>query len=174
MSVVIMLKHGGHIWAAADNFVTFNDNTDPLIEPKLFKRDNMLFGFVSMLEPINSIKHRFKIPKRGKLDAHKYIHGKFWIAMKHRLEKDGLLVGGEFSGHALIGYDNKIFLVDSGFQFCEMGNYAVIGIGDGEIRGILKREYNTIKSPDKYLRELLPLIYEGNISVGGKVIIEKL
>jgi ATP-dependent protease HslVU (ClpYQ) peptidase subunit len=116
---------------AGDKMGSNSTNSDIVIDPKIFKKEDFLIGYAGSFRAGQIIKHLWKPPKR-KVDQSDsdYIYTSVVNTFKKTLEKNGIEDEGDVGSYIII-YNNRIFLYQNDHSILEHFNL-VESIGAGE------------------------------------------
>ena len=112
-----------------------------LKDPKIFIKDSMIFGFASSLRFGQILKYSFSVPDRPDgMDTNEYICHIVMLELNKTFEKTDFKKEDkeQEDWSLLLGYDGKLFTVQSNLQIVEdCLNYATIGCGGEYAKGAL-------------------------------------
>lgn len=149
--VVGMIKKNGDIIVGADSCGSAGDSIISRKDPKVFIKDEMIFGFAGSFRMGNILHYKFQIPKRPrKMSANDYMNSVFIDEIRLCLTKHGLTKiennVESIEGCFLVGYRGVIYCVESDLQVgIHEDDYIAIGSGADLASGAL---FATEKSED--------------------------
>jgi hypothetical protein len=112
-----------------------------LKDPKIFIKDSMIFGFASSLRFGQILKYSFVVPDRPDgMDTNEYMCHVVMLELTKTFEKTDFKRDDkeQEDWSLLLGYDGKLFTVQSNLQIIEdLKNYATIGCGGDYAKGAL-------------------------------------
>lgn len=142
MTCIAGLVHKDTIYMGADSAGTADSRLRTREDPKVFIRDNMIFGFTSSFRMGQLIQYSLKIPDYHKdMTNHEYMATSFVDAVIKCLKDGGYAEKNndvESGGHFLVGYRNKIYNIQTDYQVAvNTENFNAIGSGDDLALGSL-------------------------------------
>lgn len=129
-----------NIWMGGDSIAFSSYEYSLIAQPKVFLKNNMIIGYTSSFRMGQILQYDFDIPKHSsELSDNRYMVSVFIDKVIQTFEKkkyskinNNQATGGIF----LIGYNQKLYRVDSDFQVTEMlGNYNSVGCGEDFAKG---------------------------------------
>jgi ATP-dependent protease HslVU (ClpYQ) peptidase subunit len=165
MTCVVGLIDGDTTYLGADSCASGGWREQTLLHKKVFKlRDtqNAILGFSGTIRDLNLLQYAEDlIDKRDEPDIdHKYIVTKF-IPNVIRLFNNNLRNSsdkgiGEFESYFLLGYKNKLWLIESNYSVFETkDNYQAIGCGTNYALGSLHSTNDTDLTPVERIHKAL-------------------
>jgi ATP-dependent protease HslVU (ClpYQ) peptidase subunit len=133
--ISIIDKSNGSIWMGSDSSCNLDDSTNTINTPKVFIKDNFIFGIAGYIRLGNIIQYIFDIPENTEYDIMRYMVRTFIPALIKCLQSNGFLDDSEGNigipgSCILVGYQGRVFQIDSNFQIFESTNeYHAIGSG---------------------------------------------
>lgn len=133
--ISIIDKSNGSIWMGSDSSCNLDDSTNTINTPKVFIKDNFIFGIAGYMRLGNIIQYIFDIPENTEYDIMQYMVRTFIPALIKCLQSNGFLDDSEGNigipgSCILVGYQGRVFQIDSNFQIFESTNeYHAIGSG---------------------------------------------
>lgn len=147
MTCCIAYKTDKTLYFIADTAGTDEDHVQEIRkDPKVFIRDNILFGTAGSFRMRDVLMYNLKIPSLTKSDKSNidlYVKKKLISAIRKVFIDEGVCIKTDESdqtcpGDILIGIKNKIYKVESDFQVGETAfSYNAIGSGSREALGAL-------------------------------------
>lgn len=147
MTCCIGYKTDKALYFIADTAGTDEDHVQEIRkDPKVFIRDNILFGTAGSFRMRDVLMYNLKIPsltKSDKSNVDLYVKKKLISAIRNIFIDEGVCIKTDESdqtcpGEILIGVQNKIYKVESDFQVGETAfSYNAIGSGSREALGAL-------------------------------------
>lgn len=135
------LKDG--VIMASDSAGTANDFQIIRRDPKIFAKNNILFGIAGSFRMRDVLMYDVKIPqKKNKQTLDEYVRTDLIDAIRTTFIKKGICKVEDNEntslGSILLGIENKLYVIDSDFQVGEnLDPFAVIGSGEVMATGIL-------------------------------------
>ena len=175
MSLVVAIKQGKTIWMGGDSSITFGSETIPGKEPKVFKRDGILYGAVGASSFTNRLRLGFPTPERENMSTEEYIHIALMDTLRGFCEPEFFYDDGKKcfrSEELLIGMDGHLYQMDAALQIMECPD--VFAIGEGWGRAIEIIIDSKIKDPRKLIRQTIRRLAKKINVVRPPVVIEKL
>lgn len=192
MTCCIGYKTEKFLYFIADTAGTDEDHVQEIRkDPKVFTRDNILFGTAGSFRMRDVLMYNLKIPTLTKSDKSNidfYVKKKLISAIRNIFIEEGVCIKTDESdqtcpGDILIGIQNKIYKIESDFQVGETAfSYNAIGSGSREALGALDM-YSLIvdgklpsKSIDveKLLKQAMLIAANRNATVNQCFICQKL
>lgn len=129
MTCIVAIAHNDTVYMAGDRGHSDHDIIVPSVSPKIFDKGNYLLGFAGNTGLGQSFAYTFDAPThRVNTDTYKYIYKYFVPALRDHL-KDCLSDKEEMQASFILGYQGKVFEIDTGdFQCVE---YTELSIGSG-------------------------------------------
>lgn len=143
MTCIVALKDGGKVYVGGDAAGTSDASITARRDPKVFKKNGMLFGFTDSFRAGQIIHHSLKIPPKPKsLPTYKYMCTTFieglvecFTENKCISYKDSKV---EMPANFIIAYEAEIYTVYCDFQIAiNIVPYAAIGSGEDFALGAL-------------------------------------
>lgn len=143
MTCIVGLKHKGKVYIGGDSLGS-NTALQKVVraDEKVFKKNDMIFGFTSSFRMGQILRYSFYPPARTEnIDDMQYLVGNFIPALITCYSEHGFLskshdrnVGGIF----LLGYRQELYKIESDFQVgIPVLNYDSCGCGDDLALGCL-------------------------------------
>jgi len=142
MTCIVAVKDDNKIIVGGDLQGSSSWEKRERADKKVFKKDNMVFGFTSSYRMGQLIQYELNIPLDNKeIETFKYMVSSFVPALQDCLKqkqyaslKDNVLTGGTF----IVGFRGRIFRIESDFQVAEnVYNYDACGCGESYSLGAL-------------------------------------
>lgn len=149
MTVIAGLVYDGEVYIGGDGAANGGSGISSMVEPKVWKHGDFVFGFCDSFRMGEILKYRFKppvIPKGKSLDVYMRTLFVDWVigAFKDNeflWQSNGTIGGGVF----LIGTQGRLFQMDDDFHIGENTcGYDAIGSGYTAALGSL---YSTVGDP---------------------------
>lgn len=174
MTVIVGIVRDGKVTIAGDRLGSDGFCKVHVMEPKVFKVGDFIFGCTSSFRMIDILKYAFTPPPRTVgSDTQKYLRHDFINAMRNTFVQNGfgIVSGGDWKGgNLLIGYEGRLYRIESDFLLLETP-YDAQGSGSYHAVGALTALLDL--SPDMPEKELLTRAikssYHHVISVGGDI-----
>jgi len=126
----------GNIWMGGDSLCLSGTNQYKNLNPKIFRRDNMIFGFSGYLRATQVLQYQFEIPQHDpRISDYEYLISVFLDEFIKKLEEtNSIIIESNVAllneTDFLVGYNKKIFNIEQNFQLTEFSsNYDAIGCG---------------------------------------------
>lgn len=111
-------------------------------DPKVFKNGEFIIGCTTSFRMMQLLRFSFKPPKVKSKDIYEYMCTDFITAVRHCFKEGGYIEqnenGGDIGGKFLVGYKDRLFIIDDDFQVGEsIDLYLSIGCGSDFALGSL-------------------------------------
>lgn len=172
MTCIIGIEHGGHVYIGGDSAGVCDNMITARADTKVFRRQNMLFGFSQSFRRGQVLKYKLKIPRHPKdMDDLQYMTTLFVDEVRRRFMANGVMehyADAEYGGHFIVGYKGKVYEIEEDYQVAVYRDgFTVIGCGAEYAMGSLdttKRMPELVKKPED--RILLALSSAAYFSTG--------
>jgi ATP-dependent protease HslVU (ClpYQ) peptidase subunit len=178
MTCIVGLLDKGNVYIGGDSaWVSAPYDTKIIANEKVFKNGDFIFGFTSSFRMVQLLRYSFVPPERDKnMDTYEYMVSVFIEAIRLCFKNGGFTKvsnNEELGGTFLVGYDGRLFGVDSDFQVWEQTcGYDAIGCGWAFALGSL---YSTNSlPPEERVLQALKASEEFNSAVRGPFNVVKL
>lgn len=108
---------GGDSAASTDMSISIRKDT------KVFKKCQFIIGCTTSFRMIQLLKYSLVLPEVNGKDIYEYMCTDFIDAVRECFSKGGFLqketTGEELGGQFLVGYENRLFIIDNDFQVGE-------------------------------------------------------
>lgn len=126
----------------ADSAASTNDSVVIRKDTKVFKKGAFVIGCTSSFRMIQLLRFKLVLPDINDKDIYEYLCTDFIDAVRECFSEGGFLQkdkdNQELGGQFLVGYKDRLFMVDSDFQVAESDNdYSCIGCGESYAMGAL-------------------------------------
>lgn len=180
MTCVIGLRHKNKVYLAGDSAGTSGDGSKMIVvEPKVFEVGEFMIGFANSFRSAQILRHMTAFTEVSKDDVknlERYLVSEFIPVLKETLSENGVLpvVGGddgEPSGEhnanitLLIGYKNKLFVMEQNYQVFEVKSFHAVGAGKDLALGSLHTTDKMKMDPEERLTLALEAASARNASV---------
>lgn len=142
MTCIVGLVNDGCVYMAGDSAGVADTRCTIRNDPKIFKKDGMLYGFSGSFRFGQIVRYEFKLPKKpASKTEHEFLCTTFANKLRALLERRGALSDFEGTddtgdGNLLIGWHGKLYKLDRDFQIGESADgYDAIGSGDDVAKG---------------------------------------
>lgn len=128
MTCIVGLIENERVYIGGDSAASSGEDINVVKGPKVFLKEDMLFGCTGSFRMIQLLKYKLVIPKNRHKELEKYFANEFVDAIKS-LARDGLSdsEANKFGGF-LLGYQGRLFEFDDNLQFFEnLRDIAAIG-----------------------------------------------
>lgn len=178
MTVVIGLKHEGHVWIGADSRITEGDGTkfdlDLTLDSKLFKLNHCVIGFAGDLSA-KSFMESFLLSNKNRKDAKITDRGsviKFfqdfrnYLKSRHGLDESDL---SKIDVSWLVATKDSLYVCDGDGAVLGFSSFCAIGTGAPTARAVLEyiELYEPKQSPQERLARAHKVTVRHNSSCGG-------
>jgi ATP-dependent protease HslVU (ClpYQ) peptidase subunit len=177
MTCIVGILDNGNVYIGGDSAGVSVSDMRIRADEKVFRNGDFIFGFTSSFRMGQLLRYSFTPPKHDKdIETYKYMVSVFVEAVRLCLKDGGYTVvsnNEESGGTFLVGYDGRLFGIDSDFQVSEqVCNYDAIGCGGSIALGSL---YSTSEMPpEKRIIQALKASEQFNSAVRGPFHIVKL
>lgn len=141
MTCVVGLATPGGVYIGGDSAASCESDLQVRKESKVFELGELLIGFSSSFRMGQLLRYSLKLPPKDNKDDMRYLTKVMTSVRKLLLRENfGIMDSGEqeLGGQLLIGYRNKLYVVDSDFHVGEpIDGYAAIGSGANVALGAL-------------------------------------
>jgi len=175
---IVGLVHKNKVYMGGDSAGVSGSRTVTRSDPKVFKKDKMIFGFSSSFRMGQLLRYKLWIPDRDKsVDTYEYMVTRFIDSVRDCFKQNGfssIINNEESGGQFLVGYEKKLFRIDHDFQ---VGFYTYpyncIGCGEEIALGSM---FSTekMKDPKKRIHLALSAAEEFSGSVKKPFVIESI
>lgn len=182
MTCIVGLVSGGRVYIGGDSAGVGGLDITTRADKKVFKRNDMIFGFTSSFRMGQILRYSFDIPDhQDHIDVFEYMCGIFIPKLIECYKEHGYarVNNNEISGGIfLIGYKGRLFKVESDFQVGESADgYASCGCGSDYALGAMRlmmitktdNFYPSAKTnhPNKYITSALETAEHFSAGVRG-------
>lgn len=177
MTCIVGLLDKGNVYIGGDSAGVAGWNMQIRADEKVFRNGDFIFGFTSSFRMGQLLRYSFTPPKHDKdIETYKYMVSVFVEAIRSCLKQGGYAVinnNEELGGTFLVGYNGRIFGVDSDFQVSEQTcGYDAVGCGGAIAIGSI---YSTSgMPPEERVLQALKASEQFNAGVRGPFRIVKL
>lgn len=110
--------------------------------PKVFVKDNFIYGFTSSFRMGDILQYSFVEPLRDpKASIDSYLRNEYVDALRQHFKDKGFITVDKQSEHGgtfILGYSGRLFTVESDFQIGEsIRSYVAVGSGNSHAQGSL-------------------------------------
>ena len=135
-------------------------NRSVRVDEKVFKTDNMIFGFTSSFRMGQILRYGFTPPEQYKKEEdYKYLCGRFADGLIKCLKEKGFATvdNNEVSGgYFLLGFNGRLYKVESDFQIgCRVDPFDAVGCGQDFAMGALHVLEKKKMKPREKIRKAL-------------------
>ena len=158
MTCIVALKFNGKMYMGGDSAGVAGLGLTVRKDPKVFKKDNMLFGYTSSFRMGQIIRYSFKIPEHNKdMSDFEYMCTTFIDLLRKCFKEKGYgktRDGQDSGGSFLVGYKKEIYKIDNDFQVgINHDRYDACGCGESIALGSM---FSTVdEDPDRRIRTAL-------------------
>lgn len=134
MTCVVAVVHDGRVLMGADSAGSGDYTIRSRKDPKIYEVGAFMFGFTSSFRMGQLLGHAFVAPDRDpRVSTEKFMATTFVDAVRYCLKSGGyssVSNGVEHGGVFLVGYEGRVFRIDSDFQVGEsLVQYEAVGCG---------------------------------------------
>lgn len=142
MTVIAAVAHEGHVYIGGDSAGVAGYNLTLRADPKVFAKDDMVFGFTTSFRMGDILRYSLDLPRRFPADdLDKYMRTDFINAVRRALGEAGWKEtesGRDHGGNFLVGVAGRVFAVADDFQVGESHDpWAAVGCGAAYALGSL-------------------------------------
>lgn len=123
MTCIVAITQNGKVLMGADSAGVAGSAMKIRRDTKVFERGGMLIGCTTSFRMIQLLRFSLVVPKRhADVDVYEYMCTAFIDAVRETFRRGGFLTKeneGEIGGQFLVGYEGRLFLVDSDYQVGE-------------------------------------------------------
>ena len=135
MTCIVGVAHGGNVWIGGDSAGVAGYAITLRADKKVFRNGEFLFGFTSSFRMGQLLEHSLCPPTRHPdTDVFRYMVTDFADAVRNCLKAGGCATRvdeEEIGGTFLVGYEGRLFRVDSDYQIGEsIDNFDAVGCGE--------------------------------------------
>lgn len=182
MTAIAALKSGSTIWMGGDSAGVGYYDLEIRRDPKVFLRDNFLFGFCGSFRAGQIIHYEWEPPEhKPALSTEEFIYTEFLGSIRKVLKANGVCQISDSvestDAAVAIGYRKRLFIMYGDFQISiPAESYVGLGCGGDLVRGSL---YTTCKlkldlEPSEQIKLALQAAQAGSAGVRGPFRILKL
>lgn len=158
MTCIVGLIDNNRVWIGGDSAGVSGLDVSLRKDPKVFKNGNFLIGYTSSFRMGQLLRFKFNPPKyyaaQHSNDEYKYMCTDFIESVRVCFKDGGyatVLNNEESGGSFLVGFNGRLFKIDSDFQVGEsVEKYNSIGCGDSYAKGSL---YTIFHFPNNKVRD---------------------
>jgi hypothetical protein len=143
MTCIVGLVENGVIYMGGDSAACDSSSLQIIREPKVFKKDDFLFGVSGNPRMSDILRYNFEIPRKDINESILgYMHQYFIPELKECLSENGILIKRDeitsSDAWVMIGYEGRLFILESHFHLSESSlNYNAVGSGMDAALGCL-------------------------------------
>lgn len=168
MTCIVAINHNGNVLMGADSAGVAGMAMTIRRDTKVFEKSGMLIGCTTSFRMIQLLRFSLVVPKRHPdLDVYEYMCTAFIDAVRQTFRTGGFLTKeneGEHGGTFLVGYERRLFYVDSDYQVGEsFDGYNACGCGADIAKGSL---FESAANPDAQARLTSALNAAAHFSAG--------
>ena len=176
MTCIVAIAEAGNIWMGADSAGVVGYSLSARRDPKIYRVGDFLFGFTSSFRMGQLLGYKFSPPQHHReWDVERYMVTVFVDELRSTLKSGGYARthdGEEEAGQFLVGYQGRIFRIDSDYQVGEnIEPYNAVGCGAALALGALHATRG--KTPDERISAALEAAEAFNAGVRRPFIIKK-
>lgn len=151
MTCIVGLVENGNVYIGGDSAGVSSLSVTVRNDRKVFKNGEMVFGFTSSFRMGQLLNHSLTVPDHPSgMPIQKYMVTLFVDAVRECLQEGGYarkINEGEVAGTFLVGYQGKLFTIESDYQVGEnLLGYASVGCGEDIALGSM---YSTVGQEPK-------------------------
>lgn len=134
MTCIVGIAHSGKVYIGGDSAGVAGLDLSVRADSKVFTKGEFAFGFTSSFRMGQLIRYAFTPPKRhADQDVMEYMVVDFIDSLREALKKGGFATthdGAEAAGTFLVGYEGRLFVVESDYQVGESSiGFDAVGCG---------------------------------------------
>lgn len=142
MTCIVAIKDKGRVWIGGDSAGVAGLNVTIRADEKVFENGDFIMGFCGSFRMGQLLRYAFNPPKRhADTDIYKYMVTDFVDAVRSCLKNGGVAEkhnDAEKGGFFLVGYEGRLFEIESDYQVGEsIEAYSAIGCGGEYAYGAL-------------------------------------
>lgn len=142
MTCIVAITYKDTVYMAGDRGYSDGDILVPSRSPKIFDKGNYLLGFAGNAGLGQNAAYTFDAPThRSTTNTYKYLYNFFIPALKDHL-KDNLSEKDDHQAAFILGYQGKVFEIDTADFQCVEYDELCIGSGAAYAYGSLYSTYN--------------------------------
>jgi len=167
MTCIVAVKHDNVVWMGGDAAASNGYKISTYSASKVFKKQDMLFGYTTSFRMGQVIQHQLSIPKHhSDIETIDYLCTDFitsvYNSFKSHWQRKDTSEGGTF----ILGYKNRIFTIQSDWAVLEFDvDYAAVGCGESYAQGSLVTTVG--QDPKTRIRQALDAADEHSTGVKG-------
>lgn len=172
---IVGIVHGASVWIGCDSMASGEYVKAPLVAPKVFRVGDMLIGVCGTVRGRDVIEFAGTPDRPESMTGDReYLIRTYVPHLRQAMKESGMLSIDdgieEYYGAMLIGYRERLYVLDSDFSIMEHERWAV-GSGSEYALGSL---FSTTGDPQKRIRQALNAAVEFSPTCGPPFHIEKL
>jgi len=123
MTCIVAITHNSKVLMGADSAGVAGQSLTIRRDTKVFEKANMLIGCTTSFRMIQLLRFSLVVPKRHPdVDVYEYMCTDFIDAVRNTFRSGGFLTKeheAEWGGQFLVGYEGRLFFVDTDYQVGE-------------------------------------------------------
>jgi ATP-dependent protease HslVU (ClpYQ) peptidase subunit len=160
VTVLVGVVHNGRTWVGADSATTNGDVVAASTQPKVWQQGDFVFACTGALREQQIIQHRVTLPNMNdSTDVLRYLCIDFADALRQARKDSGfdekVTTGQELGPVLLIGYEDRLFTMDSYYAVEEFADFAARGCGRELAMGSLHTTAGIWRDPRKRITAAL-------------------
>jgi len=161
MTCIAGLVHEGKVYIGADSAGADDGwNMGARVDPKAFRRGEMLLGFTSSFRMGQLLQFKLTLPEHpAKMPVYEYMVARFIDAVRECLKAGGYQRtedGREEAGNFLVGYRGSLFQIEADYQVGESADRLdAVGCGADYAKAVLYASRKSRATPRKRILEAL-------------------
>ena len=176
--IIGLVSKDGCVFLGGDSAGIAGLNVTVRKDPKVFKVGNFVFGFTSSFRMGQLLQYSFTPPDHDpRVNVDKYIRTEWLNSVRKCFESGGYMRKNseqEEGGCFLVGYQGRLYFIDSDFQIAEsLDDYYSVGCGAEFAMGAMHALKNTELAPEEKIKVALHCAAHHSAGVRPPFLIEK-
>lgn len=143
MTCIIGWSNGSTVYLGGDRFLGHSWSYELTSEPKVWKKDNLLYGLAGSKRIMDVVRHRFDAPEDTQKTAMQYLTGPWLSELRKTLSQEGLLKKTDEvespETNMILGYLGNVYHVSCDLQISSPSSRTLcIGSGGETARGAME------------------------------------
>lgn len=172
MTCIVGLINKGKVYIGGDSAGVSGYSLAHRADEKVFKKDNMIFGFTSSFRMGQILRYSLKIPDHDpRISDDEYMCTTFVDSIIECFKTKGYatISNNEISGGVfIVGYNENLYMIESDFQVGkQLGRFAACGCGEDYALGALSILENMKLTPEEKVTKALEVATHWSAGVIG-------
>ena len=177
MTCIVGIKTDDNVYIGADTFGSNSFTGHSYIRPKIFKKDNFIYGVCGSYRVMQLLEFSYSTPLRtiGQSIEH-YLYAKIPDSIRDCLKNGGVINSTNNietiaqNSSFLFAYENRLFVFQHDFSILEpIANYATTGSGCYHAEASLYSTENVIKDTEERIKKAIICASNYVLSVNNKI-----